>query len=67
MTEIIPPAVKTNLGGAHDFGEELADFADAVIEQLKLGTPEITFGMSTRLSRLSRDEADQMFLQMNRR
>ncbi len=67
VTEIIPPAVKTNLGGSHDFGEELSDFADSVIEQLGAGVSETTFGMSKRSSQMSRAEADQMFLQMNRR
>ena len=37
VIEIIPPAVKTNLGGSHDFGEELAEYADSVIQQLAAG------------------------------
>lgn len=65
VIEVIPPAVKTNLGGAHDFGEELEDFTDGVIQQLKIGEPEITFGMSTTWSRFSRSETDEMFQRLN--
>ena len=65
VIEIIPPAVKTNLGGSHDFGEDLADFTEGVIEQLKAGAPEITFGMSAKWSQLSRAEADSIFQQFN--
>ncbi len=65
VTEIIPPAVKTNLGGSHDFGEELADYADSVLEQLARGLPETTFGSSARTSQMSRVEADQTFARLN--
>jgi uncharacterized oxidoreductase len=65
VIEIIPPAVKTNLGGAHDFGEDLAEFTEGVIEQLKAGASEITFGMSAKWSQLSRAEADGIFQQFN--
>ncbi len=66
VTEIIPPAVKTNLGGAYDFGEELSDYVDSVFEQLQTEASELTFGMSTGASQMSRAEADQMFLRINR-
>ena len=65
MTEIIPPAVKTNLGGSHDFGEELADYVASVFEQLQTGAPELTFGMSARASQMSRADADRAFEQMH--
>lgn len=65
VTEIIPPAVKTNLGGAHDFGEELADYVHSVFLQLETNQPELTFGMSARASQLSRADADLMFRHMN--
>ena len=65
VTEIIPPAVKTNLGGAHDFGEELDDFTDSVIEQLGADAREITFGTSTKFSGFSRSESDEMFRRIN--
>jgi len=65
VTEIIPPAVKTNLGGSHDFGEELSDYVDSVFTQLATDATELTFGFSARASQLSRAELDQLFLRMN--
>jgi uncharacterized oxidoreductase len=67
VTEIIPPAVKTNLGGSHDFGEELAEYTASVFEQLETDALELTFRMSSRASQMSRADADQMFAQMNGR
>ena len=37
MIEIVPPAVKTNLGGSHDFGEELEEFCDATMKRVLAG------------------------------
>jgi len=65
VVEIIPPAVKTNLGGSHDFGEELDVYIQSVLEQLEAGALETTFGLSTFASRMSREEADATFKRMN--
>lgn len=65
VTEVIPPAVKTNLGGSHDFGEELSTYVDSVFEQLARGVAEVTFGMSAGASQMSRAEVDQLFSRMN--
>jgi uncharacterized oxidoreductase len=65
VTEIIPPAVKTNLGSSHDFGEELADYVDSVFTQLATDAPELTFGSSARTSQMTRAEADQTFARIN--
>ncbi|MEI9940996.1 MAG: SDR family oxidoreductase [Pseudomonadota bacterium] len=65
VTEIIPPAVKTNLGGSHDFGEELADYVDSVFTQLSTEASELTFGFSGRSSQMSRADMDQLFQRMN--
>jgi uncharacterized oxidoreductase len=65
VTEVIPPAVKTNLGGSHDFGAELDEFTASVLQQLRAGIPEVTFGASALLSQLSRSDADDMFRRMN--
>lgn len=65
VTELIPPAVKTNLGGAHDFGVELAEFADSCMSQFAEGKPEVTFGFSSQSSQLSRQEINQNFEKMN--
>jgi uncharacterized oxidoreductase len=65
VTEIIPPAVKTNLGGAHDFGEELSVYIDSVFAQLATDATEISFGFSGRTSQMSRADLDQAFQRMN--
>ena len=65
VVEIIPPAVRTNLGGSHDFGAPLDEYADSVIEQIKDGRIETTFQMSAKSSQASRAELDQMFSGMN--
>jgi len=65
VVEIIPPAVKTNLGGSHDFGEELDVYIQSVLEQLEAGALETTFGFSAHASRMSRAEADEAFNRMN--
>jgi uncharacterized oxidoreductase len=67
IIEIIPPAVKTNLGGAHDFGAGLDDFADAIMKQLGEGKLEATYGTSSAASQASRPELDAIFLRMNQR
>jgi uncharacterized oxidoreductase len=37
VIEIVPPAVKTNLGGSHDFGEDCDEFCEHVMERIELG------------------------------
>ena len=65
VTEVIPPAVKTNLGGSHDFGAELDEFTDSVVKQLAAGVAEVTFGASVQLSRISQSDAADVFRRMN--
>jgi len=67
VIEIIPPAVQTDLGGKglHDFGTPLNEFADAVMAELKKDKLEITYGYSSKSSRASRDELDEIFNHMN--
>jgi uncharacterized oxidoreductase len=69
VIEVIPPSVQTDLGGKgwHDSGTPLNEFCDAVFEGLKQGKEEITYGYTTRSSRASRDELDELFKQMNSR
>ena len=67
VVEIIPPAVRTNLGGSHDFGTPLAEYADAVMAQLAEGRRETTYDMSARASRASRAELDAFAEQLNNR
>jgi uncharacterized oxidoreductase len=66
VVEIIPPAVRTNLGGSHDFGVDLAEYTDSVIAQLAEGRLETTYDFSAKSSQASRAALDQMFARMNR-
>ena len=67
VIEIIPPAVDIDLGGKglHTFGVPLNEFADAVLEQLKKGRIEATYGFSVESSRATRKQLDVIFKEMN--
>jgi uncharacterized oxidoreductase len=65
VVEIIPPAVRTNLGGAHDFGTPLDEYGDSVMAQLAEGRPEVTYDFSAKGSQASRVELDAIFTRLN--
>jgi uncharacterized oxidoreductase len=65
VVELIPPAVRSNLGGSHDFGVDTDEYADSVMAQLAEGRPEVTYQFSAQLSQASRAEADAIFARMN--
>jgi uncharacterized oxidoreductase len=67
VVEVVPPAVDTDLGGAglHTTGTPLPEYINGVVEQLKDGRLEISHGLSATASRASRDQLDQLFVQMN--
>jgi len=67
VIEIIPPAVDTDLGGKglHTFGAPLNEFTDAIVEQLKMGSIEATYGFSVESSRATREQLEAIFKQMN--
>ncbi|MEE8551885.1 MAG: SDR family NAD(P)-dependent oxidoreductase [Desulfobacterales bacterium] len=67
VIEIIPPAVDTDLGGKglHTFGAPLNEFTDAIVEQLKMGSIEATYGLSVELSRATHEQKEAIFKQMN--
>jgi uncharacterized oxidoreductase len=67
VIEIIPPAVNTDLGGKglHTIGTPLNEFADAVVDQLKKGSLEISYGFSAQASHASREDLNEMFKRMN--
>lgn len=69
VIEVAPPAVNTDLGGAdlHTFGVPLNEFADAVFQGFANGDPEIGYGTSQKVIRMSRDEIDETFHLMNSR
>lgn len=66
VVEIIPPAVRTNLGGSHDFGTPLDEYADSVMTQLGDGRPEVTYGFSAKGSQASRAELEEMSRNLNK-
>lgn len=65
VVEIIPPAVRTNLGGSHDFGAPLDVYGDSVMTQLAEGRPEVTYEFSAKGSQSSRAELDALFTMLN--
>jgi uncharacterized oxidoreductase len=66
VVEIIPPAVRSNLGGTHDFGVPTGEYADAVISGLGTGRDEVAYEFAERASQASRAELDMMFRELNR-
>ncbi len=66
---IIPPAVDTDLGGVglHTHGTPLPEYIASVVEQLKAGADETTYGFSSQSSRASREQLDEIFKRMNQR
>ena len=67
VVEIIPPAVRTNLGGSHDFGTPLDEYVASVMAQLADGRRETTYEMSVHASQASRAELDEIFHRLNGR
>ena len=65
VVEIIPPAVRTNLGGSHAFGTPLDEYSDSVMAQLEEGRPETTYSFSAKGSQASRAELDEIFKGVN--
>ena len=67
IIEIIPPVVDTDLGGKglHTFGVPLNEFTNAIVEQLKMGSVEATYGFSVESSRATREQLDAIFKRMN--
>jgi uncharacterized oxidoreductase len=64
--EIVPPAVQTNLGGSHAFGEPLDEYCQATFERLVKGEQEIGYKQSDALRKMkSREESDKQFITIN--
>jgi uncharacterized oxidoreductase len=60
VVEIVPPAVKTNLGGSHDYGEECDEYCAATMERVIAGEPEVGFGFSDKARLADRATLDGM-------
>lgn len=67
VIEVIPPALNTDLGGKglHDFAPPVAEFIDAVFEQLKEGKTQISFGFSEAMTKASAADLKSAFDRMN--
>lgn len=67
VIEMIPPALKTDLGGKglHNQAPPVSEFVDTVFEQMKEGKSELTFGTSGTRANASQDELRTAFNQMN--
>ena len=63
--EIIPPAVQTNLGGSHAFGEPLDEYCQSTFERLIKGEQEIGYKSSDEGRKMSREQSDKRFLYLN--
>lgn len=64
--EIIPPAVQTNLGGSHAFGEPLDEYCQATFERLVKGDQEVGYKTSEdRRKNTGREFSDKYFITLN--
>ena len=64
--EIVPPAVQTQLGGSHAFGEPLDEYCQATFERLVKGEQEIGYKFSDQARKMkSREESDKQFIVLN--
>lgn len=60
LVEIVPPAVKTNLGGSHDFGEDLQEYCEATMERVEAGEVEVGYKFSEQARNADRATLDGM-------
>jgi uncharacterized oxidoreductase len=67
VIEMIPPALNTDLGGKglHDGQPPVADFIDAVFQQMKAGKTELTFGFSEIVAKATPEVINATFNRMN--
>lgn len=60
LIELCPPAVKSNLGGSHDFGEECDEYCAAAMAAVLNGEQEKGFNMSENARLADRETRDNM-------
>lgn len=67
VVELIPPALKTDLGGkgVHAHAPPVKDFIDSVFTQLAAGKTTATFAFTETLSRAGQDIVEPIFKRMN--
>jgi uncharacterized oxidoreductase len=64
VIEIVPPAVKTNLGGSHDFGEELDEYITATMDRIQAGDTEVGYKFSETARLADRAALNEMMNNM---
>ena len=67
VTEIIPPALNTDLGGkgVHNNAPPVKDFITAIFQQLEEGRSELTSGFSEKMTEAGPEQLRQAFVRMN--
>lgn len=67
VIEMIPPALNTDPGGKglHDGQPAVADFVNAVFNQMEAGKTELTFGFSAIVSKANPEAIQATFARMN--
>jgi uncharacterized oxidoreductase len=67
VIEIIPPALKTDLGGPglHDTAPPVSEFIASIFTQLKNGSHELTFGFSTDRAKANNETIAEYFGRLN--
>lgn len=62
IQEIVPPAVKSNLGGSHDYGEPANEFCASVFKEFAQGEKEIGYNTSNEWRKQDRLGVDDVFV-----
>ena len=67
VVEIVPPALKTDLGGPglHDHAPEVSPFVESIFEQLKQGKNELTYGHSAERAKIGAEEFKKEFSKLH--
>ena len=67
VIEIVPPALKTDLGGIglHDHAPEVGPFVESIFEQLAQGKTELTYGTSADRAKIGAEEWKKEFAKLH--
>ncbi|WP_158826125.1 SDR family oxidoreductase [Mucilaginibacter lacusdianchii] len=67
VIEIVPPAIKTDLGGQgiHNSAPPVSEFIQSIFEQLHNGSNELTFGTSEGRVKANNDSIAEYFSKLN--
>lgn len=67
VIEIVPPALKTDLGGKglHDHAPEVGPFVESIFEQLAQGKTELTYGTSADRAKIGAEDFKKEFAKLH--